>query len=490
MADVSYEDLKKIWAKDQEVNNACGDNNIESSTSITNRVYNKPHVFLDESYNSRSGWYNPTKGNSYLIPHAKEDEYNYNNRKTISTYDNFLKSIVNTVVDPLFKGDISVDIKSSNIAFNTVINSFIDSFDLKVFLMETMQSFKLHDMVETIIEPMEETEGIESIIPEIYSIDIDNILDVKKLNKQPIELTFRMEKTFIDDKGCKVDYYTITVYGLNSFVTTTQLYRDKEGKYYSGDNLPKDDTSLTRVTIDDNTITGYNYDRLPIVDVRKKITTTINSTPDMWDLAIACWDYFNIKSLLRELYKKVTFPMLTMQSDSEIDSITIGLNNMLKYPTTSEKPEYLKLDTAAHVELRTGMSEQKQIIYKLFLQGLQTDETQFTSEDSNKISESLFLNHVNFLSKYLEKYTKELFANVAYVMLDGKTNIEILKKLNNDIEIDYNFDFSLDKDVTLEIYQLLADLTQDSEDMIFKDKLIKEIAKKAKLTDKDNTLQE
>jgi hypothetical protein len=486
---LTYEQLAQHWEESNKKNGNCVTSHVSGISTITNRIYNKPHTFLDESYDIRHGWYNPTYTNSYLVPHVKEESNNYDIRKSFSTYKNFLKQIINTIVEPLFKGDFDFETPENQLAFSISANNFIKNFNIKLFTMESMKSFYLHDLLYTIVEPRpaDETQ-IDGYIPNVYNVKIENIRSDTKINYTDrfTEIVFRVDKVYVDkDKCIDIPYYTETTYKQDSFVTVTHLYIDKEGKYYSGDNKPKD-IDVTRLTLDDNTITDYYYETLPVIEFKAKIDTTRDTTPEMHDLAIECWNYYNTNSLYKEIERKVTFPMVTIQSNSMVDNLTIGVNNALIYPEGMDAPSYLELDTASHEELRAAKDETKQEIYKLFLQGLQTDETKFTSEDSNEISESLFFNKVNFLSEYLKDYTIKLFANVIYVMLDGKTNLDTLLESTKKIDMKFNFDFDMNRELeNVEWYKLLSELTENNEDAITRNKLIEAISKKIDITDNE-----
>ena len=494
MAILGYKQLAELWNNSNKQNGDCVTSHVSGVGNITNRIYNHPHTFLDESYDIRHGWFNPTYPNSYLIPHTKESAENYNIRKSFSTYKNFLKQIINTIVEPLFKGSFEFESKSNQQAFNLAAENFIKKFNIKLFTMEEMKSFYLHDLTYTIVEPRPiDTKEINDELPPIYNVKVENVRSDTRVQYSDkfTAITYRMNEVYVDkDKCLNIPYYTETEYTQNSFVTKTHLYKDKEGKYYSGDQLEKD-KSYERLTINDKNITGYYYETLPIIEFKAKLDTTRDTTPEMHDLAIECWNYYNTNSLYKEIERKATFPMLTIQSNSQVDNLTIGVNNALIYPEGMDSPKYLELDIKSHEELRAAKSETKQDIYKLFLQGLQTDETKFTSEDSNEISESLFFNKVNFLSEYLIDYTIKLFASVVYVTLDGKTDIDDLKDYSKEISMSFNFDFDMNRELeNPEWYKLLGELTEDLEDAVIRNKLIEAVADKIDVTKTDKTLQE
>lgn len=481
----------KQIAENSNSNSECVTSSVANIGSVTNRVYNHPHTFLDESYDVRHGWYNPTYAGSYLIPHPKESTDNYNIRKSASTYKNFLKQIVNTTVEPLFKNSFKFDVKLSQLTFGIAADNFINNFNIKLFTMESMKSFFLHDLTYTVIAPRNiDTIEINEALPDICNVKVENVRSDTRLKNNTMDfvsITYRTDKVYIDKDDCvSVPYYTTTEYNQNSFTVVTELYTDNNGKFYSGSN--KDDSkekNLTRLTIDDEKITGFYYETLPVIEFKAKIDTTRETTPEMHDLAIECWNYYNTASLYKEIERKATFPMMTYQSTGTVDDITVGVNNALIYGEGMNAPTYLELDISAHQELRAAKAETRQEIYKLYLQGLQTEETKFTSEDSNNISESLFFNKVNFLSEYLIDYTIKLFANVIYVMLDGKVSLDILYKLSKTIEMDFDFDFDSDSERgDIKFFQLLADLTEEAEDRTVRDLLIKKVSDKIEITDK------
>jgi hypothetical protein len=99
-------------------------------------------MFLDDAYSGQGGFLN----GKYLVPHVRESDYN--RRRQLAYYRNFLRPIVRAKVDPVFNEPIPRLIDGDKDTEHP-FNSFIEDSD---YNGTTLQSFMIKAALDSVLK--------------------------------------------------------------------------------------------------------------------------------------------------------------------------------------------------------------------------------------------------------------------------------------------------------------------------------------------------
>jgi hypothetical protein len=301
-----------------------------------------PYVFLSHAYNGSGGFLD----GSYLMAYPRESFYT--DRQKYSFYRNFIKAIINSMVEPVFSKPI---VRTTT---NDMFDSFLQNVDNKKtnmnkFTENVMIYSRLHGVIFVVMDNFSnELNTVSSrqdaingrYFPYIYLQPAYYVNNYKvDYFNNLIEITF---KTIDMIDGKKVDLYT----------TWDSLNTVREWK--EGDKLIKTEANYHGLGV------------LPVIPVYSTNNDEILPLPPFYDIAKLNLAIYNKDSEIRDQERSQAFSIFYMQTDSNNNSITLGASNALIIPASSEitmPPNYVSPDTNI---LKTLMDNNKELINSIY----------------------------------------------------------------------------------------------------------------------------
>ncbi len=278
-----------------------------------------------------------------LKQHPRESLDNYNFRKMLSSYSNHIAPIVNANVDPIFNDEIRREYNST-----AKFDVFLKNADrlgtsLQEYIQQQAITAKLYGVVYVIVN--NESEFGASVADNVKDRRLPYLLSVEpadvtgwKLDNEGRIIRFEYKESIIDDNGgTKIIYHEWT--------DTDWKIRDKgKGVIAEGE---------------------HNLGRVPVVQWFGRSTkkTTVLPHPEFYSLAQKNYRLYHLDSLLTQILNSQTFSTLTMPSDESVEDLTLGVNNVLLYPSeSSHPPAYIAPDKGpAEIIMKEKDSEIKEM---------------------------------------------------------------------------------------------------------------------------------
>jgi len=410
---------------EQIINNSMISNTQVDPTYDDTLLYVNPHTvspykFMDDAYYGEAGFGDGT----YLSPHLREMFYNA--RRQISTYKNFVKPILNAMLDPVF-----ADVVSRKVDTASLFSSFIEDTDnngtnLDQALQETlctvnrhgqafivMDNFRADDMPETMMAARQ-----DRIYPYIMiknALDVDSSILDKWGNIRSI--------TFIDIK-------------VSSNKKQIQTYRTWTSEYSQVVTKTRDSYTAYAPPI----VHGLGV--IPVIPVYKSVRrdkTKLCVSPPHYDISRIALAIYNKESEVRDLERSQSFSLLCIQSDRG-GNISIGNKNVLYISNeTTNMPTFISPNPSILIGLMINAEKMRDDMYKL---AEQSGVTAVKSEASGVAEAYKFYGHETVLQK-----ASALAKKVDYAIFD-------LFCLYTGETLDYEADFPTDfapGNITIEV---------------------------------------
>lgn len=324
------------------------------------------YQLLNDAYEGEGGFADGT----YLVRHKREVDDNYLVRRTIAYYLNYVAPVINSHVDPIFRGMVKREMKGGA---ETLWAEFVKDTDMAgTGIAEFMKSAALCAKLD----------GVTFIV-------MDNVSEVPGTLKQAID-----ERRFP---------YVYTV-GPED-VTNYRLDRFGRIQEFAYEILPdsivkgkENDRNVMRWTADEWEITdkeGKRLDgginplgRVPIVPlfsrIRKGKKKKLLPQSEFYNIAQANLRLFNMCSELDELLRGQCFAILIYPS-TEAKDLTVGVNNALGFDgeTSKHPPSFIAppADSGKLIQdqIRTLVTE----IYRMAKQSHQTGTQQEATDQAS-----------------------------------------------------------------------------------------------------------
>lgn len=309
-------------------------------------LYVNDYLFCTHLYDGSGG----IKDGTYLVPF--ERELYYTKRKSLASYRNFLKPIINALVEPVFSNPIT------RTTTNPLYLGFIDDCDnretsLSNIMAKAATLMKLHGVTFVVMDNFNDPPGSQATVladrkyPYIYiqpAYTVDSY-EVDKFNKL-ISITFKGEDEVIDGKKYKI------LWRYDS-VAITKQYHTGSGK----------DSKLIR---EEPVEHGLNV--MPVIPVYDNgLTDQVLPPPTFYDIAKLNWSLFNKDSELRDLERAQSFSVFYAQLGGSNNNITIGPHAMMNLPADPSitiPPGYASPNPGISDQLVKSCNEFVESIYK------------------------------------------------------------------------------------------------------------------------------
>lgn len=268
-----------------------------------------PYIFMSHSYHGTGGF----KSGSYLVPHPREGYYN--TRKSMSSYRNYVKPIINSMINPIFNTTITRE--SSNDMYTTFLTDVDNAgTSMSTNTKEVLTLARLH--------------GVTFIV-------MDNFPEIPTIRKDAIDMR-RMPFIYIQPAYLVSSYSQDEFGNLTSITFTHEESRDNKTVYV---DITWDDTSKTVVVRDGKKVLSTTKDFhglgvIPVISVYATDTKEILPTPPFYDIAKTNYVIFNKDSEIRDQERSQAFSILYYQTDSNTNSMTVGPNNAIVLPAISD----------------------------------------------------------------------------------------------------------------------------------------------------------
>lgn len=287
------------------------------------------YELLDNAYRASGGF----ETGDYLIPHPRESVDKYSRRKSLAYYTNYVKPVVDSTVNPIFKT------APNRQGGDSLYNKFINDVDgnntsLTRFMKKAAIRAKLH--------------GVEFIV-----IDMEQIDDTEILTKQDV-LEKRIYPYLYLVSPKQITDWAVDKFGRITYIEyeLTNVVVDEDGNKSINTETYKWTTDYCIKSANDGTQKIVNsINTIPIVPIYGAINDADNLIPqsDIYAIARTNLAIFQAASEYRERQRNqcfsiLTFPINGKEDDYEsgADFIKYGTNDCLIYDgNSSSYPQFI-----------------------------------------------------------------------------------------------------------------------------------------------------
>ncbi len=351
-------------------------------------------LFNNELHVMAAATYSGQGIENYLAPFKREDADKLKDRKAITSYDNLIKPIVDSLIDPIFGMGIERETKDSMLlAYWRDTNRLKDGID--TVMKDVAVGYTLHgngflitDNFTEFTTDTVETQAANRELPwtryrdmtELYAYDTDEV-----------------------DTIIALEFYN----GLN----------DKDEQRIIGYN----DTEVYEYTVDtdDKVAVPHGLSYMPVIT----LNGTISEIPSMKDLCKSNLSLYNKQSELRNYERDAAWVILDLPTSDDIDSVLLKQFNVMRTdPDSSRGLNYVSPDSNVLSGLQSSVElAQKNIEDQASRMGSVATKTSSQSGEALKME---FLGQsykLKDLSKQLELTENDMiavvedFANTSFV---------------------------------------------------------------------------
>jgi hypothetical protein len=351
------------------------------------------YEFIRDNYYGDGG-YDPNHCYSYLNQFPRETTTFYNNRKRDSNLENLFRPLQDLFLEPILSS--SIDFKTQNKPLNYIIEQ------TKLFYSsgDSLVDFKLYMKCVFSVQ----TDLLADGTPDIQTLPtIDKVFpaDIKELNM--VGLVVKDAKYFEYKMIDNVKVPVFVEYSDNLFSKKTMAWRDGSKKV-----CLVDQGESKRITDFD----GYKYGTLD------KIGLKLDDKPRTFDLAKIQKQLYQLDTQRLNTLKKDGYPILMIQTNDDLDAISLSQDTIIKIPADDNikhTPQYLEAQLEG-VSLTTEIIEEKKsTIYKVFTNGLFSDNIKYSSTMSSIIATKSFKNSIDSLYKIYKDINKTMIDNIIFI---------------------------------------------------------------------------
>jgi len=364
--------------------------------------FNNKYLFIRDNYTGEGG-YSPYNSYSYLIQFPRETDEFYKDRKSNSVLENIFQPLQDLFLEPILAKQ--ADFKTQN----KILEEIVKQTKLFSHSAKSLLDFKLYgkcifsvytDILEDGTADINTLPDIESVFP----------ADIERLNMNGIAIKDAIYKEYkaIDDVKIPV----LVEYSDNYFSKTTKAWRDENGEITIVDQGEE-----SRLTDFD----GYKY------GVLSKIGLELDDIPKTFNLAQIQKLLFNLDTQRLDTLRKNGFPIMMIQTGEELDGMSLSNDTIIRIPADDaikHMPDFLEADLEGVTLTTNIIEEKKSTVYKVFTNGLFSDNIKYASTMSSIIATKSFKNTVDTL--YLvKKDIDETMLNSILFIYEISTNSNI-----------------------------------------------------------------
>lgn len=389
------------------------------------------YKFMNDAYFGTGGF----RDGTYLTPHNRE--MFYTSRRQTSVYKNYVRPILDAMVNPIF-----ADIIPRNVDSNSLFSSFIEDVDnngtsLDNAVNEAMKICIRHGQVFIVMDNF------------VASDQKETILDARAHRVFP----YIMIKTAVDVKDFVLDKWG----NIQSII-----FYDRKIKDNNNNDLQlyrKWDNNISQLMIEKNSklipyaeevIHGLNA--IPVISMYsapRRDRSKLLIDPPLYDIARIALVIYNKDSEARDLERSQSFSVLCIQSD-RAGNLSLGAHNVIFVPPETQfMPSFISPNPSILVGLMVNSEKLREDLYKLAEQnGVQAikSEASGVSEAFRFFGHETVLQRVSGMASTLDNAIFDLFC-----MYTGE---------QPEYNIDYPRDFA-PGNISVEVDSLQKYLQQD-----------------------------
>ena len=379
------------------------------------------YQLLDDAYRASGGF----EDGSYLIPHPSEGAPKYIRRKKMAYYINYIKPIVDALVNPIFKAE------PTRSGMSNLYELFIKDVDgngttLTRFMKKAAIRAKLH--------------GVEFLVVDMAKIGEEEIITEKQIIEERIyPYLYLVSPAQITDYA--LDKFGKLVYIAYS-VTNYQI--DSEGDKKEITEIWKWTNTRCKRSIGGVEETFENpIGMIPVIPLYGAINNDndLLVQSDVFAIAQAEVALLNATSELRERNSAQAFSLLSYpiadddDYDSAADGLNVGTADMILYrASTGNSPEFITPPPDSSNMLLNEMEFIVKEIYRMASLRMSTDKNTYNvSAIARKIENQQYYQSVAELAQGLEEAEKKLNKIFSLYMGD----------VSDGFEISYNREYSV-----------------------------------------------
>jgi len=267
-----------------------------------------PYTLVSNAYNGDG----IIADGSALIPFSRETFYT--ERKAISSYRNYTKPIVNSIIEPVFDAPVK------RVSNSELFDAFLEDVDNRGTTMTNNSSdvvtlARLHGVAFVVMDNFRQEE-----IPATVS----EVIDQRKLPYIYTQAAYTVKdyKTdyFGNIRSITFTYAEEVIDGKKLTVTVTWDSMNMIKEYWDGDKLYKVETNTHGLGV------------IPVISVYSTNRDKVLPMPPFYDLAKLNISLFNKDSELRDQERAQAFSVFYAQLDTNNGNITIGPHAMMVLP--------------------------------------------------------------------------------------------------------------------------------------------------------------
>lgn len=364
----------------------------------TNMLTVSDHKLMLDAYRGSGGF----KDGNYLVSHRREDQRDYDIRRQVAHYDNFVRPIIDAHVDPIFRKQINRTPVPKHQEYFDALSKDIDKGGTGINdFMRRAAVCAQRDSI-AFIAVSAPTDAPADASEELAKRPWAYMIQTVALKGVPVrdEWGRCTSVSWAFEQGGKPYVRTLTGLGWETVDDHGHRVEDMSGAWKE----PRETAPVVMLVPH-----GWDDDeQMP--------------TPRFFGVAKANHRVFNQTSELDEIERNATFPMLTYPS-SEPGSLTIGTNNVMGYPRdATHAPAWISPDGAAAVTLANGIERNMTAIYRMAnLSHALTDGSTQQSGVAKQLDRAAFDDSLSSFGEYLSDAEQKLWALVAWI--SGKDDL-------------------------------------------------------------------
>lgn len=355
------------------------------------------YSLLDNAYRASGGFEN----GDYLIPHPSESADKYSRRKDMAYFINYVKPVVDALVNPIFKVD---PVRSGT---SKLYNEFVNNVDgndttLTRFMKKAAIRAKLH--------------GVEFIVVDMERLPDDIIVTEKMLYDE------RLYPYLYLVSPSQVTNWATNKFGklisITYSVTNTEVTEDGNIKYIN--EVYTWTENKCKKMVDGKETTFYNpIGVIPIIPLYGAINDSddLICQSDMFAIARTNHSLYNACSELRERNRAQAFSLLTypLADDDDYDTVEeplkLGTNNLLMYrASTGNSPQFITPPPDSSEILLNEINFMVKEIYRMANLRMNTDKNTYNvSAIARKIENQQYYQSIAELAQGLEEAEKQIY---------------------------------------------------------------------------------
>lgn len=310
------------------------------------------YTFVEEAYRGSGGF----RDGDYLEPHPRETLSKYERRKSMSYYLNYVKTVINSHVDPIFQKTPDRMWGSNNGGGATpLFDKFMQDVDtngagIDRFMKRAAKEAKKHGVAFIVVDnfsqqPARQLEAIQSrLLPYAYIVRKRDVTN------------------YTTDGAGKITSIT--------YQTITETIGGSAGKTISW----KWTADTWEKSGDKETATGINsLGQVPVIALFSSDCEPGNLKPDsdFYSIARTNAALFNLCSWLAEILQNqgfaiLTYPVSSAQQAAEVQEIIVGTENVLGYDgVLSNTPAFIAPPGEMATSLQAERTNMIQEIYRM-----------------------------------------------------------------------------------------------------------------------------